>query len=85
MIDYGIMNTQDRSGEKLKRSCSVAIDDPKNIADLNLLTRPEPNIDLHNNGTLLRIKTINLVQITKINLKNINSLEENGQKQPKTL
>ena len=36
-------------------------------------------------GPPLRFKTINLIQITKINLKNINGLKENGQKQSKSL
>ena len=33
----------------------------------------------------LRFKTIILIQITKINLKNINGLKENGKKQSKSL
>ena len=36
-------------------------------------------------GPPLRFKTIILIQITKINLKNINGLKENGQKQSKSL
>ena len=36
MIDYGVMNTQDRSAEKLKWSCSVAIANLK-LQDWNLI------------------------------------------------
>ena len=54
------------------------------VQQLDYLPSPKQT-STPSDGPPLRFKTIILIQITKINLKNINGLKENGQKQSKSL